>query len=270
MIVGFLISSTEKKVDALRPLLSVWLNTAAKSILSLEHSNDLRLWFFIDELPSLHKLPSLITALSRGRKYGAAFVAAIQDLHQLYGIYGNHDAGSLTALFNTKVFYRTQEPDSALWMSKNMGEIEILEKREGFSYGAHEMRDGVSINEERRKEPIIRASQFLELEDLKAYLKLPGNWPVTTLTFKHRSQNPLEKAFVPRDLNQLLVVEKGIEQKVEQIRAAAKNVCDGVAPKVETETPQTQSTADLKSSKTSKTKKEKNLPKQQEERLREF
>jgi type IV conjugative transfer system coupling protein TraD len=216
------IASNEKKVEALRPLLSVWLDVAAKSILSLEHSQLLRLWFFVDELPSLHKLPSIMTALSRGRKYGAAFVAAIQDIHQLHSIYGRNDAGSLTALFNTKVFYRTQEPDSAVWMSHNMGEVEILEKREGFSYGAHEMRDGVSINHERRKQSVVRPAEFSELEDLSAYLRLPGNWPVTQLEFEFKARENLSKAFEARNLDHLLVLEQKIEAKIAQINEAVK------------------------------------------------
>jgi type IV conjugative transfer system coupling protein TraD len=201
------IASNAQKIDALRPLLSVWLDVAAKSILSLKASHDRRLWFFLDELPSLHKLPSLMNALSRGRKYGACFVAAIQDVHQLHAIYGKNHAESLTSLFNTKVFYRTQEPDSAHWMSKVIGNREIIEKKEGFSYGAHEMRDGVSIHEERRQEHIVKPSAFLALEDLNAFLRLPGNWPVAQLEFEIQKRKIKEEAFRARNLNQLLLLE---------------------------------------------------------------
>ena len=217
------IASNEKKVEALRPLLSVWLDVAARSILSLEHVHALKLWFFVDELPSLHKLPSIMNALSRGRKYGAAFVAAIQDIHQLHSIYGKNDANSLSALFNTKVFFRTQEPDSAAWMSRNLGEVELLEKREGFSYGAHEMRDGVSINQERRHRPVIRPSEFSELENLTAYLKLPGNFPVTQLEFEFKSRENLCKTFLPRDLQKILLLEQEMEQKINKLKVAASS-----------------------------------------------
>jgi type IV conjugative transfer system coupling protein TraD len=202
------IASNAQKIDALRPLLSVWLDVAAKSMLSLKASHDRRLWFFLDELPSLHKLPSLMNALSRGRKYGACFVAAIQDVHQLHAIYGKNHAESLTSLFNTKVFYRTQEPDSAHWMSKVIGNREIIERKEGFSYGAHEMRDGVSIHEERRQEPIVKLSAFLALEDLNAFLRLPGNWPVAQLAFEIKARRTSEQAFMARDLSQLLKEDK--------------------------------------------------------------
>ena len=194
------ISCNTQKIGAIKPLLSIWLDVAAKSILSLSPANDRRLWFFLDELPSLHKLPSLMDALSRGRKFGACFVAAVQDVHQLHSVYGKNDAESLTSLFNTKLFYRTQEPSTAAWMSKIMGTLELIEKKENTSYGAHEMRDGVSVNQERRKDFVIKDSQFLELEDLQAYLRLPGNWPITKLQFKVKDRKANCEAFVPREL----------------------------------------------------------------------
>jgi len=209
------IAANTQKLDALRPLLSVWLDVAAKSILSLNPSLERRLWFFLDELPSLHKLPNLMNALSRGRKYGACFVGAIQDIHQLYAVYGKNDAETLTSLFNTKVFYRTQEPNSGAWMSRLMGEIETLEKKEGFSYGAHEMRDGVSIHQERRRDPVVKASDFLELEDLNAFLRLPGSWPVTQLSFELQDRKALQIPFLARDLQGLLFKETNNKENSE-------------------------------------------------------
>lgn len=202
------IASNDQKIDSLRPLLTVWLDVAAKSVLSLDHTRQRRLWLFLDELPSLHKLPSLMNALSRGRKYGACFVATFQDIHQLHSIYGRDAAKALNSLLSTKVFYRNQEPETNAWMSSVLGQVEILEKKEGFSYGAHEMRDGVSIHQERRREPVVKASDFLELENLQAYLRLPGSWPVTKLQFEFKKREPIAESFVPRDLSYLLLPEE--------------------------------------------------------------
>ncbi len=195
------IASNAQKIDALKPLISVWLDVAAKSILSLSQSAERRLWFFIDELPSLHRLPSLVNTLSRCRKYGGCFVGAIQDIHQLHSVYGRDEAETLTALFNTNLCYRTKGPDSAVWMSKVMGSREIIEKKEGYSYGANDMRDGVSINQERRKETIVIDSEFIQLDDLEAYMRLPGDWPVAKVKFKILEQKINNDNIVPFDEN---------------------------------------------------------------------
>lgn len=202
------ISSNMEKLESLKPLLSVWLDVCAKTILSLNHMQKRRLWIFLDELPSLHRLPSLMNALSRGRKYGACFVTAMQDVHQLYSVYGRDAAKALNALLSTKVFYRSQEPDTNAWMSSVIGQIETLERKEGISYGAHEMRDGVSIHQERRREAIIKPTDFLELDDLQAYLKLPGSWPVTKLQFEFKKRESISESFIPRDLSYLLLPEE--------------------------------------------------------------
>ncbi len=209
------IASNALKVEALKPLISVWLDVAAKSVLSLNPSFSRRIWFFMDELASLHRLPSLIDTLSRSRKYGGAFAASIQDIHQLRTIYGQDEAKTLTGLFNTHLCYRTQGPDSAQWMSKIIGGKEVIEKKEGYSMGAHEMRDGVSLHQERRLEPVVMDLEFLELDDLQAFLRLPGNWPVTKLQFELKERSLTAPTLVKRDLTDVLLVEK--EDKKESV-----------------------------------------------------
>ena len=85
-----------------------------------------------------------------------------------------------------------------------MGTREIIEKKEGYSYGANDMRDGVSINQERRKETIVMDSEFIQLDDLEAYLRLPGDWPVTKVKFdiKERAIADENELIMPKILAQ--------------------------------------------------------------------
>lgn len=66
----------EDMVEALRPLVSAWVDVLCTSILSLPEDRNRRLWAFLDELPSLEKLPSLIDAATKGRKMGLRLVTA--------------------------------------------------------------------------------------------------------------------------------------------------------------------------------------------------
>lgn len=81
-----------------------------------------------------------------------------------------------------------------------MGGLEFIEKKEGFSYGANDMRDGVSIHQERRREPVIKEAEFSELQDLQAFMKLPGTWPVTKIEFELKKRVYTQPYFVPREL----------------------------------------------------------------------
>jgi hypothetical protein len=58
---------------------------------------------------------------------------------------------------------------------------------EGFSNGANEIRDGVSLNEHKRLKPVVNITDIMSLNDLEAYLKLPGNLPVTKLKFEYQN-----------------------------------------------------------------------------------
>ena len=214
------IATDAQKIDALKPLLSVWLDIAAKSILSLPPYSKRRLWFFADELPKLHRLPSLMNLLERGRKYGACFVGSVQDVHQVHSVYGRNDAETLTSLFNTKLFFRSSEPQSIAWMSKVIGSLEFIEKKEGFSYGANDMRDGVSIHQERRREPIVKEGEFSELPDLHAFLKLPGAWPVTKIELAIKKRVFTQPYFIPR-LNPVIIPEV---PKILETASQAQNI----------------------------------------------
>ena len=176
------IATNAEKLEALKPLISVWLDIAARGILSLPQSAKRRIWFLIDELASLHRLNSLPLLLSEARKFGGAVVTAFQDLHQLRAIYGRDEAEALLSMYNTNLCYRTKCPDTAHWMSRLTGQRELIEQREGYSYGANDIRDGVSVHQEQRKEPLVLDIEFLNLNDHEAYLVLPGNMPVTKVT----------------------------------------------------------------------------------------
>lgn len=193
------VATSADKLEALKPLISVWIDVAARNLLSLTPSFDRRIWFLIDELASLHRLSSLSLLLSQGRKYGVCNVTAFQDIHQLRSIYGRDEAEALLAMYNTNLCYRTKCPDTAMWMSRLTGQREIIEKREGFSYGANDIRDGVSVHQERRKEPLILDTQFLKLNDCEAYMLLPENTPVTKITLTAKSRTTLAAPLVPND-----------------------------------------------------------------------
>ena len=132
-----------------------------------------RIWIVIDELPALKKLPSLPTALGEFRKYGGCIMAGIQSVNQLYKIYGQYEGLTMLDQFNTKFIFRTEENNFANYICKNFGDIEYTESTENYSYGAHEMRDGVSFSKVEKKKSLVNPSDLAALKDCEAYVKLP-------------------------------------------------------------------------------------------------
>ncbi|WP_051908728.1 type IV conjugative transfer system coupling protein TraD [Candidatus Odyssella acanthamoebae] len=180
----FLASVPEMR-EALKPLLTAWTSIATKALMSLKASHDRRLWFVIDELPALKKLPDFHTMLAEARKYGGCAVVGTQDMSLLEEVYGHNLVKSIANLCSTKVVFRIAGADVAERVSKWLGSQEVSESIENISYGAHQMRDGVSLNDQRREKAAINADKLMKLPDLEGYIKLPGNYPVGHIKFKY-------------------------------------------------------------------------------------
>ena len=146
-----------------------------------------RLWFVIDELPTLSKLKELETLITESRKYGGCGLLALQSPAQLEEIYGKSFAQTVMGNCGTKVIFAEHDPEIAARISKALGESEVKEYQEGISYGAHEVRDGVNLSLQSKKQPIVSATDIQFLEKNHAYIKLPGNLPVSKVKLLTRN-----------------------------------------------------------------------------------
>lgn len=116
------ITSDEQNHESLKPLISLWLSIAATSLLAMGPNRQRRVWFFYDELASLHKLPTLPRIISEARKFGGCFVLGFQSFAQLEEIYGPKAAAALFDLLNTKFFFRSPSAQIAKFVEEDIGE----------------------------------------------------------------------------------------------------------------------------------------------------
>jgi len=169
---------------ALTPLLSCWFSIAMRSLLHLEPDFERRIWFVIDELPSLHRLRDLETFLSESRKYGGCALLAIQSPSQLEAIYGHEVTRTILGNCGTKIIFSEQDPEIATKIPKAFGEREIKEYQKGLSYGANDVRDGVNLTLQRRQQLLIPATSTQFLKKNQAFVRLPGNFPITQIKLR--------------------------------------------------------------------------------------
>ncbi len=178
------IASSGETIELLKPLMSVWLDIAARGMLALKPSFERRIWLVIDELANLQRLDSLYLLLSRGHKYGVCAVTALQDINQLHAIYGKEEGQALLARYGTHVGFRSECLATARWLSS-------------LSYGNGIKQDGISTKE-RCKKPLILDPEFLNLKDGEAYMLLPENMPVTKITLTVKNRTLLADPIQPR------------------------------------------------------------------------
>ena len=96
---GFLfLTSRADQHASLRGLISTWLEIAVNALLSLDQDDGRRVWIVLDELPTLHQVPSLQPGLAESRQFGGCFVLGIQVISALRDLYGRNGAETVSGL----------------------------------------------------------------------------------------------------------------------------------------------------------------------------
>ena len=163
----FLTSTPETRIR-LVSLTSLWLDMLVLRLMNRGQPGHRPVWFILDELASLQRLPQLHTAVTENRKSNNPVVLGFQGRSQLETRYG-HDAEAMLSQPATKIFLRTSEPHAAKWISDTIGDVEIERMRESRSKGKYGQR---SFGLERQVEPLVMPSEISGLPSLRGFLKL--------------------------------------------------------------------------------------------------
>ncbi len=188
------ITSKPSEREALRPLHSLWIDLLVLRLLNEPKDRQHPVWFVLDELASLQRLPQLHTAITENRKSKNPLVLGFQGKAQLEVIYG-HMAEVMLSQPATKIFLKTTEPKAAEWVSNAIGKVEIERLRETNFDGSHA---GKNFTLDRQVEPLVLDSEISGLPDKHAFLKL-GNY-VARFSFAYNDVPATQPAFLPRPL----------------------------------------------------------------------
>jgi hypothetical protein len=186
------ITSRPPERETLRPLHSLWIDLLVMRLLTAPQPGQKPVWFVIDELASLQKLPQLHTAITENRKSKNPLVLGFQGKAQLEVIYG-HLAEVMLSQPATKIFMKTAEPKAAEWISEAIGKVEIERLKETKFDGS---RSGKNFTVERQIEPLVMGSEITGLDDRHAYLKLGNN--VARFAFDYMDLPTQTPGFLPR------------------------------------------------------------------------
>jgi hypothetical protein len=197
-------------------------------LLNEPKGNQRPVWFVLDELASLQRLPQLHTAITENRKSRNPLVLGFQGKAQLEVIYG-HMAEVMLSQPATKIFLKTTEPKAAEWVSNAIGKVEIERMRETHYDGT---RSGKNFSLDRQVEPLVLDSEISGLANKHAFLKL-GNYvarfsfaysdiPVSTPAFVARPIEDDDLGFDPKTLEKKpaksvpQTIEEPVDEKLQQ------------------------------------------------------
>jgi hypothetical protein len=187
------ITSKKSQREVLRPLISLWIDILVMRLMEIPKPGQKQVWFVIDELASLQKLPQLHSAMTESRKSKNPLVVGFQGRAQLEDIYGKI-AEVMLSQPATKIFMKTTEGKAAEWISDTLGKVEIERLKETHFDGS---RAGKNYTIDRQIEPLVMASEISGLDDRRAYLKL-GN-RIARFDFDYHGLPTVTDAFIPRE-----------------------------------------------------------------------
>ncbi len=194
---------------SLRGLISTWLEIAVNALLSQPRADGKgngaarRIWVILDELPTLHQLPSLRPGLAESRQFGGCFVLGVQVFSALRDLYGRDGAQTISGLCGTRVVLAAPDRDTSEWSAESLGRVEVESLSEGVSYEAAGRAGaaggGVTLSTRRDLRPLVLPSEVARLRSLSGYLKFPGQWPVARIGLRYRERRRVAARFVPRE-----------------------------------------------------------------------
>jgi hypothetical protein len=188
------ITSLPPERAALLPLQSVWIDMLVMRLLNEPRADQKRVWFVLDELASLQRLPQLVTALTENRKSNNPIILGFQGKAQLEVIYG-HLAEVMLSQPSTSIYLKTKEPKAGEWVSNGIGKVEIERMKETRFDGS---RSGRNFSLDRQIEPVVMESEISGLPDLHAFMKHENY--VTGFSFPYLDVVADQVAFDPRHL----------------------------------------------------------------------
>lgn len=211
---GIFISVSAEQQSALKNLLSCQLQILAKSILSLNRKNG-NIWVIIDELPSLNRLNVIIEILSQGRKYGASCVLSLQGFSQLKAVYGVDNAQSIMQNIGTTIHFRNNDAENATYVSKRTGQTVEEKQKQTISFGARQVRDGVSQSKQKDTRPTITATDILNLDNLECILNAAG-YPIIRIKQNFFKNNNKNTGYIPTSNSNIVLMKENKKIKERQ------------------------------------------------------
>lgn len=197
------ITYRDNQMALIRNFISGAANFAMLETLSLEPDTSRRVFFIIDELDSVGKIEMLKDSQVKARKFGGSICIGIQTVAQLRPLYGDLNS-TIIGNSATRIVLRPQDAETAEYMSRMLGKVEVRRRNFHESYGQTRQQNGSSSSSSastswsNETRDAFLPADLQNLQNLEGILQRAA---APLVVFKQRYVEPQknEPAFVPRD-----------------------------------------------------------------------
>jgi type IV conjugative transfer system coupling protein TraD len=195
------VSARHVDLPLYKALLTLWLDLSVNTLMTLERTRSLRTWFLFDELGALHRLPAIENGLQTARGFGGAIVLGLHSIARLQAVYGREGAENLTSLARTKLILATADRKTAETCAEFIGNREVRQMDEAYSYGYNNMRDASTLTPKKEIAPLVIPDDITNLPSLHGFVKFPDGFPAARVVLTFKDYPQVAKGFEPRPNN---------------------------------------------------------------------
>lgn len=202
--------------DAAATWMRMAVNFMAGVVLSAELKDygPQRIWFFIDEMPSLGTIARLTEIVDRGRSKGVRTVLACQSLYQLEPLYGDW-AKAADANFGIRIYGRMQPSRRSRDICDFIGDQIYEVTKENVTIGSRGR--SVTNHVELYRQPTLTPEMLMSLgskpsRGIDAIILGLGSHALHVAWPFPKKQEPFHQGFKPAVFNRLALTNAGAEQ----------------------------------------------------------
>lgn len=170
-------TSTPLTAEALLPLQSAVMDLLILSTQAppVPGENLPKVWFVLDELASMQRLPQLQSGMTKQRASGNVLVLGIHDMAQLKERYGDNGAATVTSQAATNIILQTESDTAAAAMAGLIGKEEIERMTESRPvHMAAKHNRARSWSNQTVESSVAMASEIQGVRRFKGWLKQEG------------------------------------------------------------------------------------------------
>ena len=205
------ITSQYTDLEMNRALLTLWTNLSIHALMTMPRSHALRTWFMFDELGALHRLPAIEQGLQTARNFGGAMILGLHSFEKLVQIYGQENARNLSSLARNKLILAAADLDTAEQCSRYIGNREVRQMDEAYSYGHNSTRDASTLTPRKQVEPLVIPDDITNLPSMHGFLKYPDGFPAARVVLEWQHYPKVAEGFVTRRASPAGIAKRGSE-----------------------------------------------------------
>lgn len=182
--------------NTLKPIISLFIQTVGKVLLSQRDDINRRVYFFLDEFGQLPNMMAIQNLMTASRSKGGSVFIGIQDIGQIDKIYKKESRTTILNSASNRIIFNCKDVDTAEFFSKDLGDTEYYETDVSNSLGG-DKGDRVNINKRKVKERLISKEEIQSLPDLSAFVSI-GHHDIAFSKWKYLKLKNKAPAFVQR------------------------------------------------------------------------